>query len=182
MESYNPGMGAVAMADDTPKQKIQLFIKCRKLRDLDYIGKSDPYCEVWLKNDERTDWIMVAKTDTVINSLNPDFNTPIELDYYFEKTQKIRFEVYDQDQGSSEIQGSHETKVSNLVGAKNQTYAADLTRNGKTGKNGKIIITTDSLKSSNKSVFMSISCNGLKPKKEFLGMGNTNHPFLIIKR
>ena len=43
MEYYDPGAGLVNNDTGGPKQKIQLFISCRKLKDLDYIGKSDPF-------------------------------------------------------------------------------------------------------------------------------------------
>lgn len=35
------------------------------------------------------------------NNLNPDFNTPIECDYYFEREQFVRFDVYDIDDGGA---------------------------------------------------------------------------------
>lgn len=122
MESFNPGLGMPDTNPNGPRQKIQLFISCRKLKDLDYVGKSDPFWEVHVKNDDRSDWIKVAKTDTVINDLNPDFSTPITIDYFFEKNQYIKFKVYDQDQGSKQSLGMAETSVANLIGAKNQTY------------------------------------------------------------
>ena len=127
---------------------------------------------------------MIMKTDTVVNNLNPDFSTPVTLDYQFEKAQILRFEVYDQDAGSSkETQGKHQCKVSQLVGAKNQTYVANLTLDSKsTSDRGKIIVRTDSVKESNKSVKMSVGCKGLKSKKHTFGLISTNHPFLVIKR
>ena len=76
---------------------IEMFISCRKLKDLDVIGKSDPYWQVYIKNDSRSEWMLVGKTDVVENNLNPDFSTPLQINYYFEKDQEIRFEVYDKD-------------------------------------------------------------------------------------
>jgi hypothetical protein len=124
------------------------------------------------------------KTDTVVNNLNPDFSTPVTLDYHFEKAQLIRFEVYDQDAGKKkETQGKHSTKVSQLVGAKNQTYVHDLTLDEKSNNSrGKIIIRTDSVKESNKSVKMSVRCKGLKSKKHTMKLVASNHPYLVIKR
>ncbi|CAI2363354.1 unnamed protein product [Moneuplotes crassus] len=181
MEYYDPGQGITSGQNDAsgPKVKLQLFISCRKLKDMDYIGKSDPFCEVWLKNDERSDWTMVDKTDTMINDLNPDFTKPIIIDYYFEKNQEIRFEVYDQDQGGKEKQGKHSTKVANLLGAYHQTYVGSL---GKKDKGSKIIIKSESIKESNQAIVMSVSCEGLKSKKKNFGLSSTNHPYLMIKR
>ncbi|CAI2362928.1 unnamed protein product [Moneuplotes crassus] len=179
MESYQPQVNMT----DSLKQKLQLFISCRKLRDLDYISKSDPFVEVYLKNDERSSWILVGKTETIQNNLNPDFSTPIIIDYFFEKTQDIRFEVWDQDPSRKEKQGSHTTKVAHLLGARDQTYFAALSKSEKSKKNcGSIFVTTDAVKDTNKSVIINLQCSGLKSKKEFFGLINTNHPFLEIKR
>ena len=110
MESYDPNLimdGKLKQSWKRPKiwpfiaegpsSMIQLFISCRNLKNLDIIGKSDPFWEVFIKNDSRSDWIKIGKTDTVTNSLNPDFATPIMINYFFEKDQQIRFEVYDLD-------------------------------------------------------------------------------------
>ncbi|CAI2364003.1 unnamed protein product [Moneuplotes crassus] len=179
MEAYQPQ----ANIENSLKQKLQLFISCRKLKDLDIISKSDPFVEVYLKNDERSSWMLVGKTETIQNNLNPDFSTPIILDYFFEKTQDIRFEVYDQDPTRKEEQGMNTTKVANLLGAKNQTYYAPLLlSNGSKKNRGSIVVNTDAVKDSNKSVVISLECSKLKSKKEFFGLVSTNHPFLEIKR
>lgn len=180
MEYYDPGVQIPKLAAG-PCSKIQLYITCKKLRDLDNIGKSDPYCKVYLKNDERSSWTIIDKTETVRESLSPEFSTPITLDYYFEKTQQIRFEIWDEDPNKSEELGSHVTTVGKLVGAKKQTYFADLQHSNKKGDNGKIIVRSDAIKESNMSVTMQLSAHGLKSKKK-IGIFSTNHPFLVIKR
>lgn len=182
MEGYDPAAGLFETSGSGgPCSKIQLYISCRKLKDLDYIGKSDPYCQVWLKNDERSSWAMVGKTETIQNNLNPVFSTPITIDYYFEKTQEIKFEIWDQDTSASEEQGYQTTKIGRLVGAKNQTYIAELMYKGKVGGRGKIIIKTDTVKQSNMQVKMGVRAMGLKSKKS-MGLFKTNHPFMVIKR
>jgi len=182
MEGYDPAAGLFETSGSGgPCSKIQLYISCRKLKDLDYIGKSDPYCQVWLKNDERSSWAMVGKTETIQNNLNPVFSTPITIDYYFEKNQEIKFEVLDEDSSRSEAQGSLSTLVGNLVGSKNQTYCDNLVYNFKKSKNGKIIIKTDTVKESNFYAKMGVRAMGLKSKKS-MGFFKSNHPFLVIKR
>ena len=158
-------MNNASLDDHGPSSKIQMFISCRNLKNLDIIGKSDPYCEVFLKNDDRTEWEMVGKTDTVINSLNPDFSKPITINYYFEKAQQIRFEIYDLDPSRSEMQGALTTKVSHLLGARNQTFVGDLENKGKNGKFGKIIVKADTVKDSNLEVDMTIQAVDLPSKK-----------------
>lgn len=51
---------------------------------MDTFSKSDPRCTVYeLVNNK---WIKRGKTESLNNTLNPDFDKHIELDYYFEKS------------------------------------------------------------------------------------------------
>lgn len=178
MEAYEPLLMFDAQG---PATTVQLFISCRKLKNLDLMSKSDPFCEVFMKNDSRSQWLKVGQTDTVNNSLNPDFAVPITINYYFEKNQEIRFEVYDDDGSSREEQGKVTCKVGSLVGAKNQTYVADLLDKSGRGDRGQIIVKSDSVKGSNKICKMTIRCYNLISKKKCFCL-EANNPFLIIKR
>jgi hypothetical protein len=71
-------------------QRVVLYISCRKLKDLDVSSKSDPQVEVFIKDRNAKAWSLVGKTETLQNNLNPDFSTPIECDYFFEKEQFIK--------------------------------------------------------------------------------------------
>jgi hypothetical protein len=71
-------------------QRVVLYISCRKLKDLDITSKSDPQVEVYVKERTATKWSLVGKTEIIQNNLNPDFSTPIECDYFFEKEQFIK--------------------------------------------------------------------------------------------
>lgn len=72
-------------------------------------------------------------TEIVRESLNPDWTKSFVIDYYFEKNQEIRFDIFDSDGEKKEEQGSHTTTVSALIGAKNQTYCHNLTHSYKIG-------------------------------------------------
>ena len=39
----------------------------------------------------------IGETEVKDNNLNPDFSTSFVIDYYFEKVQHIRFDVFDKD-------------------------------------------------------------------------------------
>ena len=45
----------------------------------------------------------MARTESIQNNLNPDFSKAIELDYYFEMVQKLRFAVYDLDNDTKSL-------------------------------------------------------------------------------
>ena len=44
-------------------------------------------------------WDEIGRTEVIRDNLNPEFATKFKLDYSFEKHQKYRFSVYDQDEG-----------------------------------------------------------------------------------
>ena len=123
MEMIDPYLGGT----QGPRESIELFVSWRKLKDLDYAGKSDPVCHVYVKNDSRSEWIFVGMTEVIQDCLEPDFTTSIKSHYYFEKNQEIRFEIYDDDGSSKEEQGMITTKIATLIGSKNQTYVGKLT-------------------------------------------------------
>ena len=110
-----------------PREVIEVFISLRDLKDLNIITKSDPRCCVFLKNDVRSDWKFLGKTEIVRDSLNPDFTTSFIFDYYFEKNQEIRFEVYDDDGERQEEQGKHVTKLEAYSVRRNKNILASLT-------------------------------------------------------
>lgn len=79
-------------------ERIELFLSCRNLRDLDVFSKSDPYIRVSFKRDfSHNKFSILGKTETVQNNLNPNFSKSFVVDYIFESRQDIRFDVFDDD-------------------------------------------------------------------------------------
>jgi Ca2+-dependent lipid-binding protein len=59
---------------------------------------------------------MFGKTETIMNNLNPDFTKIFTIDYFFEKEQYIKIEVYDYDSPlKSDFIGQCEFTVSKLM-------------------------------------------------------------------
>lgn len=121
------------------KQKIELYLSCRRLKNKDYLSKSDPYVKVSL-GKQNGPLNFIAQTETIRDNLNPNFSTTITVEYVFEVKQPIRFEVWDYDSSTkSDFLGSAESTVGAIVGAKNQTLVLDLKdKSSKDG--GKIIV------------------------------------------
>ena len=95
-------------------------------------------------------------------NLNPDFENNVILNYFFEKQQLIKFEAYDGDGlGSDELIGITETTLGTIVGAKQQTFTADLLIKGNTKSRGKLIARVDSVVESNMEVKMKIHAKNL---------------------
>ena len=77
-----------------PSSKIDLYIKCRNLKNLGtfgagIIGTSDPLVIVSEFDKKQKIWVKVAQTACAKNDLNPDFQ-PVELKYYFERKQLLQ--------------------------------------------------------------------------------------------
>ena len=65
---------------------VRLHISGRNLKNMDVFSKSDPLCIVLEKAQDTEEWFEVGRTEFIKNTLNPDFQTAIDVDFYFEKT------------------------------------------------------------------------------------------------
>ncbi|VDN42735.1 unnamed protein product, partial [Gongylonema pulchrum] len=67
----------------------------RNLLDRDAFSKSDPMCVVFLSTGPLNDnkFREVGRTEVIQNSLNPEWKETVEVDYFFEETQRIKFEM-----------------------------------------------------------------------------------------
>jgi len=57
------------------ESKVELFIKCIKLKDMDTFSKSDPICRVYMKMNNQ--WVKIDETERIDNDLNPEFKKSI---------------------------------------------------------------------------------------------------------
>ena len=73
-------------AADTLCQRVELFISGRKLRDMDTFSKSDPRCVIKLLTGRppNVKKVIAGKTEVIKNNLNPNWETPVTVDYHFE--------------------------------------------------------------------------------------------------
>lgn len=110
---------------DNLQQKVELFISCRKLKNMDVFSKSDPVCRVYEFSEQAKNWVKIGVTERIDNNLNPDFKNQIQATYSFERHQKIKFEVVDDD-GNNEFDmiGTVETSMGTIMGGKAQTFTA----------------------------------------------------------
>ena len=78
-------------------ERIEIYLSCRNLKDLDVFSKSDPYVKISYKRDFTQQFFPLGRTETVKNNINPNFGKSFPIDYIFESRQDIRFDVYDDD-------------------------------------------------------------------------------------
>lgn len=62
---------------EAPYFLLFLHVCCRNLLDCDVFSKSDPMCVTYLKNFEVIEWQEVARTETINNTLNPNFTKKV---------------------------------------------------------------------------------------------------------
>ena len=103
------------------EMKVELYISCRKLKDLDVFSKSDPIVHMLSWNERSRQWVKFGETELINNNLNPDFKKSFQVNYSFEKQQKLRFNVWDKDINDMEEIGYLETSMGSIMGARNQT-------------------------------------------------------------
>ena len=75
--------------------EVILSISCENLKDLNILLKSDPMCKIYNWNERTRDWVFFGETECIKNSLNPKFKTTFQVEYIFEKNQRLKSEVFD---------------------------------------------------------------------------------------
>lgn len=175
MNTFVPG-GAVA-----PASKVELSIACRNLRDTDYISKSDPMCVVFVLDQMSNRFREVGRTEMIKDCLNPDFVTKVVLDYYFEESQKMRFDMYDVDSKSPCLEnhdflGRMECTLGEIVSVQGTSFTRPLMKDGGSRNMGTITVIAEEVSSCKQVVTMQWQAKKLD-KKDFFGKSD---PFLVF--
>jgi len=110
-----------------PVGKVELSFACHHLSKLDTFSKSDPYVIVKIRDETGIEpWKQILKTETIKDNQNPKFKSTVIVDYYFERVQLLKFEVWDDDAHKPDFQGDFECKLGEIVGARGQLITAVL--------------------------------------------------------
>ena len=148
---------------------VKLYISGRNLKNMDMFSKSDPLCVVFEKAQDSDDWFEIGRTEFIKDTLDPNFEKAIDIDYFFEKNQVLKFEFIDDDGGDSDdpyydIIGSSNMNLSSIMASKGQTLSKPLLIPGKRKQRGMIIARAESIQQSNHQVSFQISTTGLRNK------------------
>ena len=73
------------MSEGDDKERIQIFVSCRNLDDLDFITVTDSFLIVKLVENNQPEK-QVLKTKVYWNDLNPNYAETVVVDFYFEST------------------------------------------------------------------------------------------------
>lgn len=118
-------MGSVIVLGDPRSQvnaDVLLKVSCRKLDKKDLFGKSDPYFIIY--KDIAGSWARVIKSDTIMNTLNPNFQ-PMTIDLSHlcggDMDKQLKIEVYDWDKRSDDdLIGHFTTTTREIVDSKKE--------------------------------------------------------------
>ena len=135
----------------TEKEKVELYLSCHSLTNLDFGSKSDPYCVLYRK--QGNNWHQVGKTEIVWNNLDPSFAKSFEIEFTFERKQIFKVECRDADdeQGLKyDSLGSAEFELGTVIGSAKSTLTVDLIKENK--RQGKVSIRAENSVASNEAV------------------------------
>ncbi|XP_032445204.1 copine-8 isoform X1 [Xiphophorus hellerii] len=165
-----------------PATKVEITVSCRNLLDMDTFSKSDPICVLYAQGMGNKEWREFGRTEVIDNTLNPDFVRKFMLDYFFEERQNLRFDLYDVDSKSANLQkhdflGQAYCTLGEVVGSLGSRLEKPL--GGIQGKKcGTIIVKAEELNNCRESVMMQF-CGTKLDKKDFFGKSD---PFLVFYR
>lgn len=148
---------------------------------MDILSKSDPMVVVYVQPFGHNQWQEYCRTEVIMNTRNPDFTKKINIMYRFEEQQKMKFEVYDIDSSSPNLNhhdfiGWVETNLGNLVSQ--HVTKMKLKHHNPSSDRGSLIITAEELSSNKEEVELQIVAHGLD-KKDFFGKSD---PFIVISK
>jgi len=121
------GTGSLLMQKTIP---IKFRLYARGLANADLAGHSDPYVEVYWSTGSKGKKILYAKSATIDNTENPDWNQTFEFANYIRGAdQWWTFKVYDSDPTGSDDLGEALTEIDPFV-ATRQTKMLTLGKKG----------------------------------------------------
>ncbi|XP_029637877.1 copine-8 isoform X4 [Octopus sinensis] len=162
-----------------PATLVELSVSCRKLIDADVFSKSDPMCVLFTQDPGSKKWTEFGRTEIIWNNLNPDFVKKFIIHYFFEECQKLKFEIYDVDCKSANLDkhdflGKLECTLAEIMIA--NRYVKRL--HGPKRDSGVIIVNAEELSSCKEEATMQFCAHQLD-KKDFFGKSD---PFLTFYR
>ena len=178
MGQFSPGQAV------TPTSTVELSISCAQLADMDVFSKSDPFCVLYIKDGDK--WVMVDRTETIDNTLDPVFEKKFVLQYRFEERQLLKFEVYDSDGPSPRLAdhdyiGVAECSLGEVVSKQGRGLTSKLEGEGSSKNDHQTItVVAEELLTSREVLGLEMGARGLD-RKNWWGWGSSD-PFLTVSR
>ncbi|VDI40200.1 Hypothetical predicted protein [Mytilus galloprovincialis] len=179
--AYPQGQQFQAGSSAVPSSQVEISVSCRSLRDCDMLSKSDPMVVVFCKDSKSDQYYEFGRSEVIQDNLNPDFVKKFVMNYFFEESQKLKFEVYDVDAKTARLDahdfiGRIEVSLGEIVGSPNGVMKRPL--KGPVAKNGDIIIRAEEMSNCKEIITLQFKANKLD-KKDFFGKSD---PYLEFQR
>ena len=84
--------------------------------------------------------MLLGKTEIVKNNQNPEFAKSFEFDYYFEREQILKVEVFDDDGSSGDFVGYFEASVGKIMTTMSCKLTGELLKDGKAQNRGSLTL------------------------------------------
>lgn len=164
-----------------PASQVEITVSCRGLKDADLFSKSDPMCVMYTKDRKTGSFYEVGRTEMIKDTLDPDFVKKFTMQYYFEESQKLRFDIYDVDSNTASLDahdflGSYEGTLGEIVGSPGGKIEKPLTLQNY--QKGRIIVRAEEMSSCKEVVTLQFKALHLD-KKDFFGKSD---PYLVFYR
>ncbi|KAJ8302122.1 hypothetical protein KUTeg_021109 [Tegillarca granosa] len=164
-----------------PATQVEISVSCRGLRDCDTFSKSDPICVLFTKDIKTGGFYEFGRTEMIKDNLNPDFVKKFVMNYFFEESQKIKFEIYDVDAQTTRLDahdflGRIECTLGEIVGSPSGKFEKPLS--GPVKNNGQIIIRAEEMSNCKELIKLQFRASHLD-KKDFFGKSD---PYLVFYR
>jgi len=102
------------------QEKIELFVGIRELADELSMSVSSLKVKLFMQNDGNYE--LIGETEAIENNSRPDFSKTFIVDYFFEVSQKLKFQVFHK----QVLIGETLTTLGTIVGGRNQTLRSGL--------------------------------------------------------
>ncbi|XP_028397014.1 copine-1-like isoform X2 [Dendronephthya gigantea] len=125
------------------QRKLEMYIRCTELCQVDQFSKSDPLCVLFMKNMGQ--WCEYGRTESIPNNLNPRFCQSIGLEVGGADTLPIKLTVYDlanftsKDLRKHDVIGSVELDLRNVLEVE-RPFVGELRMPGDTKARGYIYV------------------------------------------
>ncbi|WKY04569.1 hypothetical protein Q1695_005517 [Nippostrongylus brasiliensis] len=86
--------------DRLPCARLFLTIETSKIKDANQVTSTNLNCAVLYyttQADGTEGWVRIGRTEVAWNTMKPQFTRKIQIDYFFDQHQRLKFEMYDID-------------------------------------------------------------------------------------
>lgn len=172
-----------------PQARFELSFSCKKLKNLDFLSKSDPIVLVYVRTRGQQGMTLMGQTEIIADNLNPEFVKTVLVDYYFEEEQTFQIKVLDVDKDKTTFKdadfiGQAIFNLGALCSARGQQMSLQLRLPDRQTPQGMITIRAEEAatgENSGNTVLIDASAVDLKPQHSWKFWRTQEPAFRILR-